>query len=116
VSGAAFAFGWTPCIGPVLGSVLTVAAQQQRAAQGGALLLLYSAGLAVPFVLTGLAFARGLLALRWARAHAQSLVRGSALVLTGYGVLLAAGGLAWVTSQLQQAVLAAHLGGLLTLG
>jgi cytochrome c-type biogenesis protein len=116
LSGAAFAFGWTPCIGPVLGSVLTVAARQDRAVQGGTLLLLYSAGLGVPFVLTGLAFSRGLLALRWAREHSQHLVRGSALVLTGYGLLLAADGLPWVTSQLQQAALAAHLGGLLTLG
>ena len=116
VSGAAFAFGWTPCIGPVLGSVLTVAARQDGAVQGGTLLLLYSAGLGVPFVLTGLAFSRGLLARRWARRHAQHLVRGSALVLTCYGLLLAVDGLAWVTGQLQQAALAAHLGGLLTLG
>jgi cytochrome c-type biogenesis protein len=116
LSGAAFAFGWTPCIGPVLGSVLTVAAQQDRAVQGGALLLLYSAGLAIPFVLTGLAFSRGLLARRWARDHSQHLVRGSALVLVGYGLLLAVDGLAWVTGHLQQVALAAHLGGLLTLG
>ena len=116
VSGAAFAFGWTPCIGPVLGSVLTVAAQQDRAAQGGLLLLLYSAGLGVPFVLTGLAFSRGLLALRWARERSVLVVRGSALVLTGYGVLLALGGLPWLTTHLQQAALAAHLGRLLTLG
>ena len=116
VSGAAFAFGWTPCIGPVLGSVLTVAAQQDRAAQGGLLLLLYSAGLGVPFVLTGLAFSRGLLALRWARERSVLVVRGSALVLTGYGVLLALGGLPWLTTHLQQAALAAHLGQLLTLG
>jgi cytochrome c-type biogenesis protein len=116
LSGAAFAFGWTPCIGPVLGSVLTVAARQDRAAQGGVLLLLYSAGLAVPFVLTGLAFSRSLLALGWARRHGQTLVRASALVLTGYGVLLAADRLPWVTTSLQQAALAAHLGGLLTLG
>jgi cytochrome c-type biogenesis protein len=116
LSGAAFAFGWTPCIGPVLGSVLTVAAQQDRAAQGGALLLSYSLGLGVPFVLTGLAFSRGLHALRWARGHSQLLVRGSALVLTGYGVLLALDGLPWMTTHLQQAALAAHLGRLLTLG
>ena len=116
VSGAAFAFGWTPCIGPVLGSVLTVAAQQDRAAQGGLLLLLYSAGLGVPFVLTGLAFSRGLLALRWARERSVLVVRGSALVLAGYGVLLALGGLPWLTTHLQQAALAAHLGRLVTLG
>ena len=116
VSGAAFAFGWTPCIGPVLGSVLTVAAGQGRALEGGALLLIYSAGLGIPFLLTGLAFSRGLRALRWSRQHGQLLVRGSALVLTGYGILLAVGGLPHTTALLQQAALAMHLGRLLTLG
>jgi cytochrome c-type biogenesis protein len=116
VSGAAFAFGWTPCIGPVLGSVLTVAAAQGRALEGGLLLLVYSAGLGIPFLLTGLAFSRGLRGLRWPRRHGQVLVRGSALVLTGYGVLLAVGGLPHTTALLQQAVLTVHLGRLLTLG
>ena len=116
VSGAAFAFGWTPCIGPVLGSVLTVAAAQGRALEGGALLLVYSAGLGIPFVLTGLAFSRGVRALRWPRRHGRLLVRASALVLTGYGVVLAVGGLPHVTAVVQQAALAMHLGRLLTLG
>jgi cytochrome c-type biogenesis protein len=116
LAGAAFAFGWTPCIGPVLGSVLTVAAQQDRAAEGGALLLLYSAGLGIPFLLTGLAFSRVLSVLGPVRRRSAQLVRASALVLTGYGVLLAAGGLPWVTSHLLQAALAAHLGGWVGLG
>ena len=116
VSGAAFAFGWTPCIGPVLGSVLTVAARQDGAAHGALLLLLYSAGLGIPLLVTGLAFSRVLVALRRLRRHGHLVVRGSALVLTGYGVLLAAGGLTWVTTALQRAAVAAHLGGLVTLG
>ena len=116
VSGAAFAFGWTPCIGPVLGSVLTVAARQDGAARGGTLLLLYSAGLGIPFLVTGLAFSRTLLALRWVRRHAERVVQASGLLLTGYGVLLLLGGLARVTTALQQAAVAVHLGRLVTLG
>lgn len=49
VMGLAFAFGWTPCIGPILGAILAVAASQQTVAQGAGLLSLYSLGLAVPF-------------------------------------------------------------------
>lgn len=54
--GMAFAFGWTPCIGPILASILTLAAQQQTAGQGVLLLLFYSAGLGIPFILTALLF------------------------------------------------------------
>src|SRR5215469_14409873 len=58
VAGMAFGFGWTPCIGPVLGSVLAVAATQARAVQGATLLAAYSLGLGVPFLAAGLAFGR----------------------------------------------------------
>jgi len=51
--GAAFAFGWTPCIGPVLGSILTLAAIETSIAQGITLLSFYSLGLAIPFVISG---------------------------------------------------------------
>ena len=53
--GAAFAVGWTPCIGPVLGSILTLSATSASVAKGTYLLLVYSAGLGVPFIITGLA-------------------------------------------------------------
>ena len=53
--GSAFAIGWTPCIGPVLGAILTLSATSADVAQGGYLLLAYSLGLGVPFILTGLA-------------------------------------------------------------
>lgn len=56
--GAAFGLGWTPCIGPVLGGVLTLAGAEGGAARGAFLLLLYSAGLGVPFVLVGLGIRR----------------------------------------------------------
>ncbi len=54
--GMAFAFGWTPCIGPILGSILTMAANQETVSQGILLLGFYSAGLGIPFILTALLF------------------------------------------------------------
>lgn len=54
--GIAFGFGWTPCIGPILGTILTLAAQQNSVGEGITLLLFYSAGLGVPFILTALLF------------------------------------------------------------
>ena len=54
--GMAFAFGWTPCIGPILGSILTMAANQATVSQGILLLVFYSAGLGIPFILTALLF------------------------------------------------------------
>lgn len=54
VVGLAFAFGWTPCIGPILAAILTIASQQETVGEGIMLLTAYSAGLGVPFVLTGL--------------------------------------------------------------
>jgi cytochrome c-type biogenesis protein len=101
VTGAAFAFGWTPCIGPVLGSVLAIAATQDGVLRGGALLATYSAGLAVPLLLTGLAFARAVGPLRWTRRHAVALTRGVATVLACYGILLGLDRLAWLTQSLQ---------------
>jgi len=101
VTGAAFAFGWTPCVGPVLGSVLAIAATQDGVLRGGALLATYSAGLAVPLLVTGLAFARAVGPLRWTRRHSVALTRGVAVVLACYGVLLGLDRLAWLTQVLQ---------------
>jgi cytochrome c-type biogenesis protein len=56
VIGMAFAFGWTPCIGPILGSILTMAANQDTVGEGIILLAFYSAGLGIPFILTALLF------------------------------------------------------------
>jgi len=92
VLGMAFAFAWTPCIGPVLGSVLALAAGTGGSAAGGvALLLAYSLGLGVPFLLSGLAFGRmtDLLARVRGRLRIVDLVGG--LILVAFGVLLLTG-------------------------
>ncbi|MBI2854768.1 MAG: cytochrome c biogenesis protein CcdA [Chloroflexi bacterium] len=89
--GMAFAFGWTPCIGPVLASILFYAAAATTMAQGTALLSLYSLGLAIPFVATGIFFSRALGAFSWVRRHYNwiRLVNGGLLV--GVGVLFLTG-------------------------
>jgi cytochrome c-type biogenesis protein len=92
VMGVAFAFAWTPCIGPVLGSVLALAAGTGGSATGGiALLLAYSLGLGVPFLLSGLAFGRmtDLLARVRGRLRIVDLVGGAILVV--FGLLLLSG-------------------------
>jgi cytochrome c-type biogenesis protein len=88
----AFAFAWTPCIGPVLGSVLALAAGTGGSATGGiALLLAYSLGLGVPFLVAGLAFGRmtDVLARVRGRLRLVDLVGG--LILIAFGVLLLTG-------------------------
>ena len=102
--GMAFAFGWTPCIGPVLGGVLGVAATRSTLASGLVLLLAYSLGLAVPFLATGLAFGRmtEILARVRRRLGVVNAVAGVMLVI--FGVLLLSGNLHWVTSAVSAAL------------
>ena len=88
VMGAAFAFGWSPCIGPVLGAILTLAAESASLGRGVLLLLAYSAGLAVPFVASGLAFGRLTGAFDWVKRHFGVINAVSGAVLVGFGVLL----------------------------
>lgn len=83
--GLAFAFGWTPCIGPVLATVLSVAAQEASVSKGMGLLALYSLGLGVPFLLAAFSVDRFLRFSRRFRSHigAVEKVMGGLLVLTG---------------------------------
>lgn len=88
--GMAFAAGWTPCIGPVLGGILGMAAT--RNAAGGAILLLcYSVGLGVPFALLGLGVQRMMGALGWFRRRYEAISVASGAVLVLVGVLIATG-------------------------
>jgi len=85
VIGLAFAFGWTPCIGPVLGAILAVAAGEDSVSQGISLLLVYSLGLGIPFILAAIAIRPFLRTLERFRKHLSMMekVLGSFLVLTG---------------------------------
>jgi cytochrome c-type biogenesis protein len=116
IAGAAFALGWTPCIGPVLGSVLAVAADEHRVVQGSALLASYAAGLAVPFLVSAVAMQRSLLGFGFVRRYATLLTRAAAAVLAGYGVLLALDELSWITVEMQRGMSAIGLGRLVGLG
>ena len=87
--GAAFAFGWSPCIGVTLGAVLTMAAGRSidgGAAEGALLLFVYSLGLGIPFILAGLGVSRLTGALGWFRKHMRTVnvVSGALLVLVGF--------------------------------
>ena len=83
--GLAFAVGWTPCIGPVLAAVLSVAASQDSALEGATLLAVYSAGLGVPFLLAGMAIGPFLGFFEGFKKHLETVekVMGAVLVLTG---------------------------------
>jgi cytochrome c-type biogenesis protein len=116
VAGAAFGFGWTPCIGPVLTSVLAVAATSGSAAAGGSLLGVYALGLGLPFLATGLLMGHISGSLDWVKAHLQTIVVASSLLMAGFGVLLILNKLIWVTTQLQSAMRAIGLEWLVNLG
>ena len=88
VMGMAFAFGWTPCIGPVLAAVLSLAAAEGTLTQGLLLLLAYSLGLGVPFVAAGLALNRLTGTFAWFKRHYRAISLVSGLLLAGFGVLL----------------------------
>jgi cytochrome c-type biogenesis protein len=90
--GLAFAFGWTPCIGPVLAAVLSVAGREESVGRGAILLAIYSAGLGVPFLSAAFAMRPFLKFLKRFRAHLGTVekVMGGLLVLTGVAFLTGA--------------------------
>ena len=104
VAGAAFAVAWTPCVGPTLGSILTAASVQDTVGKGGVLLAFYSAGLAVPFLITAVAFTRATAAFRWLRNRYLIVTAVSGGVLIAMGVLLFTGELTRLNVEAQQAL------------
>jgi cytochrome c-type biogenesis protein len=104
IAGAAFAFAWTPCVGPTLGTILTAASVQDTVDQGAILLLFYSAGLAVPFLLTAVAFTRATAAFRWLRDRYLIITAISGAVLIAMGILLFTGELTRLNIEAQQAL------------
>ena len=88
VAGAAFAIAWTPCIGPTLGAILSAAALADSAGKGAFLLAVYSAGLAIPFLLTALAFSRMTNAFAVVKRHYNAIVATGGVVLIAMGILI----------------------------
>ena len=91
VAGAAFAIGWTPCIGPTLTAILNAAAVRDTVGEGALLLAIYSAGLAIPFLLSAVAFQRATTVFRWPRDRYVVITAVSGCVLIAMGVLIFTG-------------------------
>lgn len=99
-AGVAFAVAWTPCVGPILASILTLAASGDTPGGGALLLFVYSLGLGVPFLLSGLFFTRAVTAFSFVKRHFRAFKLASAALLVGYGILVLSGQLTWITRQL----------------
>jgi len=92
VAGAAFSIAWTPCTGPALGGVLTLAGIQGETLYGAFLLAVYSLGLGLPFLLTAVAFSRASSAFAVVKRHYRLIVAGGGAILIAMGVLILSGG------------------------
>ena len=92
VLGLAFAFGWTPCIGPQLGAILSLAAQSGSVGKGTLLLGVYAIGLGLPFVLVAVFFERLTPLVRFLQRHGQRIERIMGLMLWTIGLLMLTGG------------------------
>jgi cytochrome c-type biogenesis protein len=88
VAGAAFAIAWTPCIGPTLGAILAAASLSDSVGRGAFLLAVYSAGLAIPFLLTAVAFSRATTAFTVVKRHYQAIIAAGGLILIAMGILI----------------------------
>jgi len=102
VAGLAFAVAWTPCVGPTLGAILSAAATSDTVGKGGVLLAFYSLGLAVPFLLTAVAFDRATTAFRWLRDRYTVITAISGAVLIAMGVLIITGELTRLNLEAQR--------------
>lgn len=89
--GMAFAFGWTPCIGPVLAAILAVASDAPTAAQGALLLFVYSLGMGIPFLIFGVVYARTGKTFGFVRRNGKTIERVGGVLLVGIGLLLVTG-------------------------
>ena len=102
VAGAAFAIAWTPCVGPALGAILGLASTQQGTGRGAFLLAVYSAGLALPFLLSALAFNTATRSFAFFKRHYAAIQVSSGLVLVAMGVLVLTGELFRLNIEVQQ--------------
>ena len=89
IVGAAFGFGWTPCIGPILGSILTLAAIEESFGKSALLLLFYSLGLAIPFIISGILIEKFFLFSKSFKKYISTITKigGVILLLTGIAIL-----------------------------
>ena len=100
VIGLAFAFGWTPCVGPILGPILAIAAGQDRVVEGIFLLTAYSLGLGVPFLLTAVATQTSLNFFNKIKRHFHIIEMISGIFLILVGILIVSGKFTLITTKL----------------
>jgi cytochrome c-type biogenesis protein len=89
--GLAFAFGWTPCLGPILGAILSLAASEGSIGRGTALLAVYAVGLGIPFLLVAAFFPRLKGVMGWMKRHMGQIERTSGLLLWTVGLMMLTG-------------------------
>jgi cytochrome c-type biogenesis protein len=99
--GVAFAFGWTPCIGPILGGILAIAGSKNSVTEGVTLLAVYSLGLGIPFLITSLAINQFFGAAKKIRRYYHTIEVASGALLIVIGVLIMTGQLTIITRYLQ---------------
>jgi cytochrome c-type biogenesis protein len=102
IAGVAFGLGWTPCIGPILGTVLNFAAQGQNLARAAVLLIAYSLGLGLSFLAVGLFFGRLATPLSWFKRHARAITFVSAGLLAFFGIELLRNDIPHLTARLSE--------------
>ena len=102
IAGAAFALAWTPCVGPTLGAILGLASTSSGTAQGALLLAVYSAGLALPFLLSAIAFNAATRAFGFFKRHYALIQASAGMVLVAMGVLVLTGELFRLNIEVQQ--------------
>ena len=102
VAGAAFAVAWTPCVGPTLGAILGLASTSSGTGQGALLLAVYSAGLALPFLGTAIAFNAATRGFAFFKRHYAGIQAGAGMVLIAMGVLVLTGELFRINIEVQQ--------------
>jgi cytochrome c-type biogenesis protein len=100
IMGVAFAFGWTPCVGPILASILTMAAEGNDPAAGALLLFVYSLGMGIPFLIAGLFVGFALRAFARVRRHLRVIQIVCGAILIVYGALLVSGQFSWLSARL----------------
>lgn len=91
ILGLAFAFGWTPCLGPILGTILGLAASEADVARGTTLLAAYAIGLGIPFLLVAAFFPRLKGVMNWMKRHMEKIERTSGLLLWTVGLMMITG-------------------------
>lgn len=106
--GLMFAFGWTPCVGPALGTILAMAANSDTVLRGVGLLAVYSLGLGVPFLITGFAAGTALKALGRFRRHFRTIEVASGVLMIGVGIVIFSGSMQTLSGVFEKLIPGAH--------